>query len=85
MRCALVQPPPLFQLLWSILLQSPECFGGRTGGRDRDVRVSKVPPKCQLQEPRSIVEEDREMKGTESVKLNFIFNGRQAPCLVAAT
>lgn len=38
--------------------QSPECFGGRTGGRDRDVRVSKVPPKCQLQEPRSIVEED---------------------------
>ena len=38
--CALTQSPPLFQLLWSIPLHSPEHLGGRTGGRDRDVRVS---------------------------------------------
>lgn len=85
MRCALTQSPPLFQLLWSIPLHSPEHLGGRTGGRDRDVRVSRVLLECQLQEPRSIVEEDREIKGTESAKQNFIFNGCQAPCRIAAT
>lgn len=85
MRCPLTQSPPLFQLLWSIPLHSPERFGGRTGGRDRDVSVSKVLLNCQLQEPRSIVEEDREMQGTESAKQNFVFNGCQALCQIAAT
>lgn len=50
--------------VWSMPLHSLEHFGGSTGGRDRDVRASKVLTKCQLQEPRSVVEEDREMKGT---------------------
>lgn len=70
--------------LWSMPLHSPERFSGSTGGRDRDVRASKVLPRCQLQEPRSVVEEDREMKGKESAKQNFIFNGCQAPCRIAA-